>query len=139
MAAVAGRLANRLGGSEVGGSVVAKRGTRRRIRLFAEEFPSVAGEELFQQGWGVPLASNVVIVVRRESSSTGLLDGDKAFINDVLRERLEKIADEETASLQPQKSGLRSPRGRLLRRPLRRMTSRPSLFGPCRTSRSVDC
>ncbi len=71
--------------------------------------PSVAGEELFQQGWGVPLASNVVIVVRRESSSTGLLDGDKAFINDVLRERLEKIADEETASLQPQKSGAPQP------------------------------
>lgn len=68
--------------------------------------PSLAGEELFQQGWGAPLASNVVIVVRRkESSPTGLLDGDKAFINDVLRERLEKIADEETVSLQPQKTG----------------------------------
>lgn len=68
--------------------------------------PSLAGEELFQRGWGVPLASNVVIVVRRkESSPTGLLDGDKAFITDVLRERLEKIADEETVSLQPQKAG----------------------------------
>ena len=71
--------------------------------------PSLAGEELFQQGWGVPLASNLVIVVRRESSPTGLLDGDKAFITDVLRERLEKIADEETASLQPQKSGSPQP------------------------------
>jgi RND superfamily putative drug exporter len=57
---------------------------------------------LFQKAWGVPLASNLVIVVRRESSPTGLLDGDKAFINDVLREELEKIADEETPSLQPQ-------------------------------------
>ncbi|TXT18031.1 MAG: putative drug exporter of the RND superfamily, partial [Planctomycetota bacterium] len=64
--------------------------------------PSLAAEELFQKAWGVPLASNLVIVVRRESSPTGLLDGDKTFINDVLREKLEKIADEETASLQPQ-------------------------------------
>ena len=66
--------------------------------------PSLAAEELFQKAWGVPLASNVVIVVRRESSPTGLLEGDKTFINDVLREKLEKIADEETASLQPQSS-----------------------------------
>ena len=66
--------------------------------------PSLAAEELFQKAWGVPLASNVVIVVRRESAPAGLLDTDKAFINDVLREKLEKIADEETASLQPQSS-----------------------------------
>lgn len=69
-----------------------------------KDSPSLAAEELFQKAWGVPLASNLVIVVRRESSPTGLLDGDKTFINDVLRERLEKIADEETASLQPQTS-----------------------------------
>ena len=67
-----------------------------------KDSPSLAAEDLFQKAWGVPLASNVVIVVRRESSPTGLLDDDKAFINDVLREKLEKIADEETASLQPQ-------------------------------------
>lgn len=69
-----------------------------------KDSPSLAAEELFQKAWGVPLASNVVIVVRRESSPTGLLDSDKTFINDVLRERLEKIADEETVSLQPQTS-----------------------------------
>lgn len=69
-----------------------------------KDSPSLAAEELFQKAWGVPLASNLVIVVRRESSPTGLLDSDKTFINDVLRERLEKIADEETASLQPQTS-----------------------------------
>lgn len=69
-----------------------------------KDSPSLAAEELFQKAWGVPLASNVVIVVRRESSPTGLLDTDRTFINDVLRERLEAIADEETPSLQPQPS-----------------------------------
>lgn len=67
-----------------------------------KDSPSLAAEEIFQKAWGTPLASNLVIVVRRESSPTGLLDGDKAFINEVLRERLQKIGDEETAFLQPQ-------------------------------------
>ncbi len=60
------------------------------------------GEELFRQGWDEPLASNVVIVVRRESSEEGLLESDKRFIDDELRPRLEKIADEEASLLQPQ-------------------------------------
>ena len=76
-----------------------------------KDSPSLAAEELFQESWGAPLASNVVIVVRRESSPTGLLDSDKAFINDVLREQLEKIADEETASLQPQVTGATNTSG----------------------------
>ena len=67
-----------------------------------KDSPSLIAEELFRKGWDEPLASNVVIVVRRESSPTGLLESDKAFINDVLRRRLETIADEETKSLQPQ-------------------------------------
>ncbi len=64
--------------------------------------PSLVGEKLFREAWDEPLASNVVIVVRRISPETGLLDSDKAFINDVLRKELETIADEETESLQPQ-------------------------------------
>ena len=67
-----------------------------------KDSPSHVAEELFRKAWNEPLASNVVIVVRRESSPTGLLDSDKAFIEDVLRKELEKIADEETKSLQPQ-------------------------------------
>ena len=81
---------------------VAKTG---EFKFLPKDSPSLAAEELFQQAWGTPLASNVVIVVRRESSPTGLLDSDKTFIDEVLRERLEKIADEETAGLQPQTSG----------------------------------
>ncbi|MFM9964345.1 MAG: MMPL family transporter [Planctomycetaceae bacterium] len=81
---------------------VAKAG---EFAFLPKDSPSLAAEKLFQEAWGAPLASNVVIVVRRESSPTGLLDSDKTFVNDVLRERLEKIADEETASLQPQKPG----------------------------------
>ena len=67
-----------------------------------KDSPSRVGEDLFRMAWDEPLASNVVIVVRRESTPTGLLESDKAFINDVLRKRLETIADEETKSLQPQ-------------------------------------
>ena len=63
---------------------------------------SRVAEDLFRMAWDEPLASNVVIVVRRESSPTGLLESDKAFINDVLRKELETIADAETKSLQPQ-------------------------------------
>jgi RND superfamily putative drug exporter len=66
-----------------------------------KDSPSRVAEELFRQAWGEPLASNVVIIVRRERP-TGLLESDKSFINDVLRKRLEAIADEETPSLQPQ-------------------------------------
>ncbi len=60
------------------------------------------GEDLFRKGWDEPLASNVVIVVRRESSEDGLLESDKRFIDDELRPRLETIADEEAGFLQPQ-------------------------------------
>ena len=67
-----------------------------------KDSPSRVGEDLFRMAWDEPLASNVVIVVRRESTPTGLLESDKAFINDVLRKALETIADEETKSLQPQ-------------------------------------
>jgi RND superfamily putative drug exporter len=72
---------------------------------------SRVAEELFRKGWDEPLASNVVIVVRRESSPTGLLESDKDFINDVLRTRLEVIADNDRnekirqkQALQPSKS-----------------------------------
>jgi putative drug exporter of the RND superfamily len=41
-------------------------------------------------------------VVRRESSQEGLLESDKRFIDDELKPELDKIANEEAASLQPQ-------------------------------------
>ena len=42
------------------------------------EVPSLQGERLYEEAWGEPLASNVVIVARRERSK--LDDGDRAFI-----------------------------------------------------------
>ncbi len=64
--------------------------------------PSRLGEDLFRKAWEEPFASNVVVIVRRESSEDGLLETDKQFIEDELRPRLEKIAAEEAANLHAQ-------------------------------------
>ena len=64
--------------------------------------PSRLGEDLFRQAWEEPFASNVVVIVRRESSEEGLLETDKQFIEDELRPRLEKIAAEEASGLHAQ-------------------------------------
>ncbi len=63
--------------------------------------PSRQGEDLFAKAWDEPLASSLVIVVRRESSDEGLQPADRQFIEDELRPRLVKIADEEAKLLQP--------------------------------------
>ena len=63
---------------------------------------SLVGEELFRKAWDEPVASNVVIIVRRENSPTGLLDSDKHFIDEVLRPKLERLADEATQLLHEQ-------------------------------------
>ena len=56
--------------------------------------PSRVGERLYQQAWGHPVASTVVIVVRRENGTNGLTEADKAFVEDVLKPRLEKVVEE---------------------------------------------
>ena len=61
--------------------------------------PSRLGEKLFREAWEEPFASNIVVIVRRESSEDGLLETDKQFIEDELRPRLEKIASEEASNL----------------------------------------
>lgn len=76
--------------------------TNGEFAFLPPDSQSRLGEELFQKAWDEPLASNVVVVVRRESSENGLIDSDKTFIDDVLKVRLEAIADEESPSLQPE-------------------------------------
>ncbi len=57
------------------------------------------GEELFKDAWDQPLASSIVIVVRRESHKDGLLEQDRTFIDEVLKPRLESIVAEESEEL----------------------------------------
>ena len=65
-----------------------------------ETVPSRLGEDLFRKAWEETSASNVVVIIRRESSEEGLLETDKQFIEEVLRPRLEAIAAEEAPALQ---------------------------------------
>lgn len=69
--------------------------------------PSRVGEDLFRKAWNSPLASNIVIVVRRVGSDdgAGLIESDKRFIDEELHPRLEEIAAEEMPGLQPQTLG----------------------------------
>ncbi len=55
-------------------------------------------ERVFQEAWGHPLASSIVIVVRHESHQGGLTDADKQFIETLLKPRLERIVREETVA-----------------------------------------
>ncbi len=59
-----------------------------------KDCPSRLGEELFKQAWDDSLASRVVIVVRRKRPESGLLEKDKSFIDEVLKPRIEEIAEE---------------------------------------------
>jgi hypothetical protein len=100
-----------------------------------ETVPSRLGEKLFREAWEEPFASNVVVIVRRESSEEGLLETDKLFIEDELRPRLEKIATEEAASLHAQP---------LMHKQARKNsdTNEADVESPSarsRTSRSGDC
>jgi len=56
------------------------------------ESPSLVGEDVYQQSWPQPLASQVVVVVRRLDED-GLTKRDKDFIRDTLQPRLEEIAE----------------------------------------------
>jgi RND superfamily putative drug exporter len=66
-----------------------------------KDSPSLIGEELYRQAWGKTVASNIVIVLRRESSPSGLLESDKEFIEKTLRPKLEEIASQASKWLKP--------------------------------------
>lgn len=55
------------------------------------EMPSLTGERVYEEGWGEPLASNIVIVVRRER--TTLTDADRYFITDYLKPAIADILE----------------------------------------------
>ncbi|MHC4880934.1 MAG: hypothetical protein ACYTGL_31165, partial [Planctomycetota bacterium] len=48
-----------------------------------EEMPSLTGERVYEEAWGEPFASNIVIVARRER--TQLTDDDRYFITEKLK------------------------------------------------------
>lgn len=56
-----------------------------------EEMPSLTGERVYEDAWGEPFASNIVIVVRRER--TELSDNDREFIVETLKPRLVEIVE----------------------------------------------
>ncbi|NQV26248.1 MAG: MMPL family transporter [Rhodopirellula sp.] len=56
-----------------------------------DEMPSLAGERQYEEAWGEPFASNIVLVVRRER--TKLNQQDRDFIVDVLKPRLVEIVE----------------------------------------------
>ena len=56
-----------------------------------ENSPSLIGESVYEEAWGDPYASNVVVVVRRR---TALDDADRDFIQQVLKPRIQAIIEE---------------------------------------------
>ncbi|MBM80243.1 MAG: transporter [Planctomycetaceae bacterium] len=56
--------------------------------------PSLIGEDVYQESWPQPLASQIVVVVRRLDDD-GLTDRDKDFIRDTLQPRLIEIAEKQ--------------------------------------------
>jgi RND superfamily putative drug exporter len=66
------------------------------FRYIPDDFKSRQGEAVFKESFSRDLlGSSVVIVLRREENSAGLLLRDRAFIRNVLRPRLETIRDSE--------------------------------------------
>ncbi|MGE3316558.1 MAG: MMPL family transporter [Planctomycetaceae bacterium] len=62
------------------------------FRFLPDDVPSRQAEELFRRAYSNDLlGSSVVIVVRRESRDEGLLEDDYAFVENVLKPRLERI------------------------------------------------
>ena len=57
------------------------------------EAPSRVAEEKFTEAFDDTLASNVVLVVRRETSQEGLKESDRAFIREILMPGLRRIAE----------------------------------------------
>ena len=56
-----------------------------------DEMPSLTGERQYEEAWGEPFASNIVLVVRRER--TKLNKQDRDFIVHVLKPRLVEIVE----------------------------------------------
>jgi putative drug exporter of the RND superfamily len=54
--------------------------------------PSLAAESLYEDGWGKPIASNIVIVIQRER--TKLDDADREFVQNTLKPELVRIVEE---------------------------------------------
>jgi RND superfamily putative drug exporter len=55
------------------------------------ESPSLAAESLYVDGWGKPIASNIVIVIQRER--TNLNDADREFVQETLKPELAAILE----------------------------------------------
>jgi len=66
------------------------------FRYLPADVPSRLAEQAFQEAFpGEQKRSRIVIIVRRESGTQGLTDGDRKFIEEVLKPRLMQIALEE--------------------------------------------
>ena len=75
--------------------------TDGEFAFLPEDSSSLQAAQLFRRAFPEDiLASAIVIVVRRESHPDGLLKKDKAFIEEVLTPRLERIVKEEGAALE---------------------------------------
>lgn len=57
------------------------------------EAPSRIAEEQFTEVFDDTMASNIVLVVRRETSSEGLNDSDRTFIREILVPKLRELAE----------------------------------------------
>ncbi|MFP6765475.1 MAG: MMPL family transporter, partial [Planctomycetaceae bacterium] len=53
--------------------------------------PSLSAEKLYEEGWGEPIASNIVIVIQRER--TRLDEADREFIQKTLKPKLVEILE----------------------------------------------
>ncbi len=62
------------------------------LAFLPPDAPSRKAEEEFRRVFDDTLASNIVLVVRRETSSDGLTPTDRTFIRDVLVPRIRKVA-----------------------------------------------
>lgn len=58
-----------------------------------EDAPSRVAEKQFGEAFNDTLASNIVLVIRRETSADGLKEADTTFISEVLIPRIRVIAD----------------------------------------------
>lgn len=56
------------------------------------DVPSLRGEKIYEEAWGEPFASNIVLVIRRER--TQLTEQDRFFITEALSPELQKIIKE---------------------------------------------
>lgn len=60
-----------------------------------QDVPSIAAEKLFKESFpGDLLGSSIIIVVHRPTQKDGLLEQDRNFIEEILKPRIEQIAEE---------------------------------------------